>query len=225
MLESPCSTREVPSVRSGRLFQIGGVIAGIVLVAFGVVVIVLAAMGHSTVTDELKQQQITGTPDMTPTAIKAEAAQAGLKDVKLPTCDVAGEKIDTGSEARCFAQYMNVHALEATGGYVYSQMGQYQAKPDAPKSQLSPGGGTSNADYAVTDPATGKPVPNGARNIWVTETALATALNTSYMATQLSLFSLVVGIALLLTGVGFLVLAFSGALKGKEKTPVKAAAV
>src|SRR6476659_1353554 len=105
---------------------------------------VLALNGHSTVTDELKQQQITGTPDMTPAAIKAEAAKAGLKDVKLPTCDVAGETIDTGSEARCFAQYMNVHALEATGGYSYSQMGIYTAKPDAPKSALEPGGGTSN---------------------------------------------------------------------------------
>jgi len=34
------------------------------------------------------------------------------------------------------------------------------------------------------------------------------------MATQLSLFSLVVGVALLLTGVGFIVLALGGALSG-----------
>jgi hypothetical protein len=138
----------------------------------------------------------TGTPDMTPTAIKAEGAKAGLKDVSYPTSTVAGQSVDTGSEARCFAQYMNIHTLEATGGYTYSEMGRYQAKPDAPKSQLSPGGGTSNTDYAVTDAVTGQPVPNGARNVWVTEAALSTALNTSYMATQLSLFSLVVGIAL-----------------------------
>ena len=192
-----------------KLFRIGGIVAGVVLIAFGIATIVLSANGHSTVTDELKAQKITGTPDMTPDAIKKQAAAAGLKNVSLPSCDVAGETIDTGSEARCFAQYMNVNALEATGGYVYSQMGQYQAKPDAPKSGLAPGGGTSNAEYAVTDAATGKPVPNGARNVWVTETALATALNTSYMATQLSLFSLVVGIALLLAGVGFIVLALT----------------
>jgi hypothetical protein len=55
-------------------------------------------------------------------------------------------------------------------------------------------------------------VSNGARNVWVTETALGTALNVSYMATQLSLFSLVVGVALLLAGVGFIVLAAGGAL-------------
>jgi hypothetical protein len=58
-----------------------------------------------------------------PQAIQAEGAKAGLKDVSYPTCDVAGQAIDTGSKARCFAQYMNIHALEATGGYVYAAMG------------------------------------------------------------------------------------------------------
>ena len=57
-----------------------------------------------------------------------------------PTCSVAGEAVDTGSEARCFSQYMNIHALEATGGFAYAQMGQYEAKPDTPKSELAPGG-------------------------------------------------------------------------------------
>ena len=199
-------------MNSRRVLQIGGVISGGVLIAFGIVVIVLAINGRNTVHDELKQQQITGTPDMTPTAIKAEGAKAGLKNVSYPTCSVAGEVVDTGSEARCFSQYMNIHALEATGGFVYAQMGQFEAKPDAPKSELAPGGGTSNAEFAMTDPKTGQPVPNGARNVWVTETALGTALNVSYMATQLSLFSLVVGIALLLAGVGFIVLALGGAL-------------
>jgi hypothetical protein len=183
-----------------------------VLIAFGIVVIVLAINGRNTVHTELKQQQITGTPDMAPAAIQATGAKAGLKDVSYPTCSVANELIDTGSEARCFAQYMNIHALEATGGFTYAQMGIYEAKPDAPKSQLEPGGGTSNAQYAQTDPKTGQPVPNASRNVWVTETALATALNVSYMATQLSLFSLVVGVALLLAGVGFIVLALGGAL-------------
>lgn len=195
------------------MLQIGGVVSGGVLIAFGIVVIVLAINGGKTVKDELKQQQITGTPDMTPAAIKAEGTKAGLENVSYPTCDVAGKPIDNGSRARCFAQYMNIHALEATGGFTYSQMGQYTAKPDAPKSQLAPGGGTNNVQYAQTDPKTGQPVPNASRNVWVTETALSTALNVSYMATQLSLFSLVVGIALLLAGAGFIVLAAGGALK------------
>jgi hypothetical protein len=192
--------------------RIGGVVSGAILIAFGVVVIVLAINGRNTVHNELSQQHITGTPDMTPTAIKGEGAKAGLKDVTYPTCSVAGEPIDTGNEARCFAQYMNIHALEATGGFTYSEMGIYTAKSDTPKSQLEPGGGTSNVQYAETDPATGQPVQNASRNVWVTETALSTALNMSYMATQLSLFSLVVGVALLLAGVGFIVLAL-GALR------------
>jgi hypothetical protein len=199
-----------------RILQIGGVVSGIVLIVFGIVVIVLAFNARNTVHDELKQQQITGTPDMTPAAIKAEGAKAGLKNVSYPTCSVAGDPVDTGAEARCFAQYMNIHALEATGGFTYAQMGIYTAKPGTPKSQLEPGGGTSNAQYAQTDPKTGQPVQNASRNVWVTETALATALNVSYMATQLSLFSLIVGIALLLAGVGFIVLAAGGALKRGE---------
>jgi hypothetical protein len=201
---------------SRRVLRIGGVVSGAVLIAFGIVVIVLAINGRNTVHTELQQQQITGTPDMTPTAIKAEGAKAGLKNAPYPTCSVAGEAIDTGNKARCFAQYMNIHALVATGGFTYSEMGIYAAKPDAPKSQLEPGGGTNNTQYAQTDPKTGQPVQNAARNVWVTETALSTALNMSYMATQLSLFSLVVGIALLLAGVGFIVLATGGALRGRE---------
>jgi hypothetical protein len=95
-------------------------------------------------------------------------------------------------------------------------MGQYMAKPDTPKSQLAPGGGTSNPAYAVTDPKTKQPVANGARNVWVNETALATALNTSFMASQLGLFGVVVGIALLLSGFGFGILAIGGALRNPE---------
>ena len=65
---------------------------------------------------------------------------------------------------------------------------------------------TSDEAEAAKDPETGKPVPNAARNVWVTATALSTALNTSYFAQQVALFSIVMGIALLLTGIGFLVL-------------------
>jgi hypothetical protein len=211
----------VDLVGRDQVFRWGGVASGAILVAFGIVVIVLAINGHNTVTSELKQQKITGTPDMTPTAIKAEVEKAGLKNVSYPTCSVAGQSIDTGAKARCFAQYMNIHALLATGGYVYSEMGIYTAKPDAPKAQLEPGGGTNNTAYAETDPKTGQPAQNAARNVWVTETALSTALNTSYMATQLSLFSLVVGIALILAGIGFAILALGATAPSRRETQAK----
>ena len=64
----------------------------------------------------------------------------------------------------------------------------------------------------VVRPKTG-PVANPARNIWVTETALTTALNTAYMAERIALFGVVVGVALLLSGIGFLILAVSGAIR------------
>ena len=66
--------------------------------------------------------------------------------------------------------------------------------------------GTGDAAAAAKDES-GQPVSNAARNLWVTETALATALNMSYMATGVAIFAMVVGIALILAGVGFLLLA------------------
>jgi hypothetical protein len=192
-----------------RLFELGGFVAGAVLVAFGVVAIVMGFNGRSTVSDSLKLEKITGTPDMTPALIAKEAKQAGLTGVELPTVAVAGKAIDSGPRARAFASYMRIHTLEATGGYTYAQMGRFEAKPGTPKAQLAVGGGTENPQWAVIDSATKQPVANGARNIWVTETALTTALNTSYMADRLGLFGIVVGVALLLSGIGFIVLAFA----------------
>ncbi len=199
-----------------KLFEIGGVVTAVVLVAFGVVAIAMGFNGRQTVGTSLKQEQIVGTPDMTPAGIKAEAQQAGLKNISFPSCSVANDPVTTGTTARCFAQYMQIHALEATGGFVYSQMGQYAALPTTPKAQLSPGGGTDNTKFAQLDSATKQPVANGARNVWVTETALTTALNSSYMAAQLGLFAIVVGFALLLAGIGFGILAIGGALRNPE---------
>jgi hypothetical protein len=189
--------------------EFGGFAAGAILLAFGVVAIVMGFSGRATVADSLKLEKITGTPDMTPALIAKEAKDAGLTNVDLPTVAVADEAINSGPTARAFASYMRIHALEATGGYTYAQMGRFAAKPGAPKAQLAVGGGTDNPQYALTDAATKQPVANGVRNLWVTETALATALNTSYMADRLGLFGIVVGIALLLSGIGFIVLAFA----------------
>jgi hypothetical protein len=194
-----------------KLFAYGGIAAGIILIAFGVASIALSANGRSTVRDSVSAEAIVGSADMTPAAIKEEVAAAGLKNVDLPTCDVANKEINSGSRARCFAQYMRIHALEATGGLTYAQMGRYLDKN---------GKQTNDAALAAKDD-NGKPVENGARNIWINETALSTALNVSYMAEQLAMFGLVVGIAFLLAGGGFIILAVGGALGvpllGKKK--------
>lgn len=200
-----------------RIFELGGVIAAAVLIALGIVTVVMGFSGHSTVANSLKQEYIVGTPDMTPAAIKTEAAQAKLPaSIALPTCNVAGKSIDTGGEARCFAQYMRIHALEASGGFTYAQMGRFQAKPDTPAAFLAKGGGTDVDKWAAIDPKTQQPISNGARNLWVTETALTTALNASYMASQISLFGIMVGLTLLLSGFGFGILAVGGALRNDE---------
>jgi F0F1-type ATP synthase membrane subunit c/vacuolar-type H+-ATPase subunit K len=199
-----------------KALEIGGFVAALVLIAFGIGAIVIGASGRDTVTESLEQERITGTPDMTPSEIAKAAKSAGLTNADLPSCTVAGKPVNSGERARCFAQYMRVHALEASKGFTYSQMGRFEAKPGAPKSELAEGGGTDNEEFAVKDPKTGEPVANGVREVWVTETALSTALNTSYMADRTALFGIVVGIALLLTGIGFAILVASGAIRDPE---------
>ena len=197
-----------------KTLEIGGFISGAILIAFGVAVIVLGASGRSTVNDSLKQEQIVGTPDMTPALIKAEAAKAGLTNVTFPTRSIAGKAIANGADARTFAQYMRIHTLEATGGVPYAQM---------PRYATADGKGTNDAAMALQ--SKGQPVANAARDIWVTETALTTALNVSYMASQLSLFSIVIGAALLLTGIGFVVLDWAALHRRREKTATEKSAV
>jgi hypothetical protein len=201
-----------------KLFQIGGFVAAAVLIAFGIGAIVMGVNGRNTVQDSLKQEYIVGSPDMTPALIKAEAKKAGLDvaSLSLPTVSVAGKAIDNGTKARAFASYMRIHALEASGGLTYSQMGRFVAKPGTPAKFTDGHGATSDEKYALVDPKTQRSVDNGARNLWVTETALSTALNASYMAESLSLFGIVVGFALLLSGIGFVILAVGGTLKGVE---------
>jgi len=189
-----------------KFFEIGGLVAAVVLIAFGVTAVVMGINGRNTVSDSLKLEQIVGSPDMTPSAIAAEAKKAGLPaTIDLPTTDVAGKQINSGDRARAFASYMRIHTLEATGGVPYAQM---------PRFATADGKGTNDATKALQ--ANGRPVDNAARNIWVTETALTTALNTSYMAEQLALFGIVVGVALLLAGIGFGILAIGGALRNPD---------
>jgi hypothetical protein len=178
-----------------RFWEIGGFVAGGVLILFGVVAIIMGVNGYNTTRDAIKAEGITfGTADDPAVAEHAE--------------QWAGEQVTTGDQARAFAKVMREHTLESTGGLTYAAMGRYQsaAKPDDPA-------GTSDEEAALKD-ENGQPVSNGARNIWVTETALTTALNVSYMAEQLSIFGMVVGVALLLTGVGLVILAF--AVFGRE---------
>src|SRR6266516_8223484 len=100
----------VAMLATRKRFEYGGIAASIILVAFGIAAIVLGVNGRSTVQSSLKQEAIIGSPDMTPSAIKAEAKQAGLSaSIKLPSENVAGKEINNGGRARAFAKYMRIH--------------------------------------------------------------------------------------------------------------------
>ena len=182
---------------SGKPARLAGIAAALILAVFGVAAIAKGIDGHSTVRDSLALEAVKGEPGMTPSVIAGKAKAAGLKAVDLPTCSVEGKSITNGTDARCFAQYMRVDALLASGGKTYAQMPRYASKD---------GKGTDDLAPAITFP-NGVGMPNPNRNVWITETALTTALNTSYMAEQISLFGIAVGGAFLLVGLGFAALA------------------
>lgn len=186
-------------MRSRRFWELGGFVAGGALVLFGAAAIFMGVNGFTTVRDSVADEQIFfSTQEDQDAATDRYASQW------------YGEQVRTGDQARAFAQIMRTHQLERTGGLTYAEMGRYQsaANPDDPA-------GTSDEEAALKDGA-GQPISNSARQAWVTAVALTTALNTSYMAEQLSIFGVVVGVALLLTGVGLIIVAF--ALFGRERS-------
>jgi hypothetical protein len=161
-----------------KFFRYGGFAASLVLIAIGIGAIYMGLDGRSTVRNDLAREQIVGTPDSS----------------------IPGQKVDTGAEAKAFADVMRKHTLEATKGQTYAQMGRYLDANGKP---------TDDEKTAAINPTTKQPVENGLRNLWVTETALTTALNTSYFAESVANFAIVMGAALLLAGLGFGVLSYS----------------
>jgi hypothetical protein len=187
-----------------RFWEIGGFIAGGLLVIFGIVAIVLGVNAYNTTRDSLKAEGITfGSAD--DPAVQKYAEQW------------AGKPVETGDQARAFAKIMREHTLASTSGLTYAQMGRFQSADDP-----SAAAGTDDPAAAAKDD-TGQPIANGARNIWVTETALTTALNMSFMAERLSVFSLVVGIALFLTGLGLIILALAVFGRAEQEEEAKVA--
>jgi hypothetical protein len=180
---------------------VGGVVACVLLIAAGIAYIVIGLDGRDTVKRNVSRELIVGSPDMSPEAIQEGIKEAGIEGkAEVPSCNVADKKIKNGTDAKCFADYMRVHALESSAGLTYAEMGRFAlaSSPSDPK-------GTSDEALALKDDK-GKPVPNGPRNTWVTETALSTGLNMAYFADQVSLFGIVVGIMLIIVGIGLGVL-------------------
>ena len=156
-------------------FRKGGIVASILLIALGIGALIIGVSGRETVHSDLAREQIVGTPDSA----------------------IAGQKVDTGAEAKEFAATVRKHTIEATGGKTYSQMDRFLDESGKP---------TGDEKAAAVDPKSGQPVENPARNIWISSTAFQTALNTAYFAESVALFVIVMGAAMLLIGIGFLVL-------------------
>jgi hypothetical protein len=174
-----------------RLTRYGGIIASVILIVIGVGATVGGIVGRADVRDNLAREQIVGTPDSA----------------------IPGHEVDTGGEARKFADVIRKHTLEATGGQTYAQMPRF----------LDEEGKPTEDEAAAAKDEKGQPVENGLRNMWVTATALTTALNTAYFAEQVALFSIVMGIALLLAGIGFLILTLRALGDRRDGGPESAA--
>jgi hypothetical protein len=86
-----------------KVLQYGGIVASVILIAFGVGSIVTGIDGRDRVQNDLKREQIVGTPDST----------------------IPNQLVDTGSKAEAFAKVMRKHTLEATGGKTYAQLPRY----------------------------------------------------------------------------------------------------
>ena len=177
-------------MKEGRLLRIGGYISGGILIALGLVVIVLGVWGFSFTRDHIEREGITFGPATDP-AVQEHAEQW------------AGEPVDTGRKALAQAEIMREHTLSGSGGLTYAQLGRYQSAENP-----SDPAGTNDEATAAKD-ENGDPISNSARDTWVTETALATALDMGFMSEMLSIFSIIVGIALLLTGIGLVILALA----------------
>ena len=83
---------------------------------------------------------------------------------------------------------------------------------------------TGDEKLAAINPASGKPVENGLRNMWINATALSTALNTAYFAERVATFAIVMGFALLLSGIGFVILTFRALMPADARKPERAPA-
>ncbi len=127
--------------------------------------------------------------------VRSDLAQEQI--VGTPDSTIPGQKVDTGGEAKAFAAVMRKHTLEATGGQTYSQMGRFLDES---------GKATGDEKAAAIDKKSGQPVANPARDIWISSTAFQSALNTAYFAESVATFVMAMGAALLLVGIGFLVL-------------------
>ena len=169
----------VSSPSSDRVFGIGAIITGL--------------DGRSTVQDDLKQEQIVGTPTCRRLpSRRAPRRRDSRRAIELPTVAVAGQAIDTGA-ARA--------ASPPTSGSIRSR--RPAARPTRScRASRRPTGRDSTTSLRPSRTRRASRSRTRSATSLITATALETALNTSYMAEQLSLFGIVVGRRAAVAGIG-----------------------
>lgn len=153
-----------------KAFPVILMLMGVVFLAAGAYTVNRGFDAKDQVRDQLVAQNIV-TPD----------------DASIP-----GVTVTNAKTAESMADIIDHHALDATGGLTYSELGRFMAANGDPA-------GTSNEDDALLG-SDGKPVPNGMRNTAFQASALRTSLYTSVMAFNVA--DLVVGLGLMIGALG-----------------------
>ena len=142
------------------------------LMAGGVYAIGQSVSGRNEAKTKLEQEKIVTT-----------------EDAEIPNTPVTDHET-----AHAMADVIQKHALEATGGLSYAEMGRYMSadNPDDPA-------GTSDEAEALLDES-GRPVPNPMRTVALQAVTLRSALLGSALAFHLAELGLGVGVFLIAAG-------------------------
>ena len=119
-----------------RILEIGGVVAGVVMIAFGIGSLALGINARQTVGDELKREFIVGSEDVNPADTEEAVAEAGLgrawtsRRATWRRRRSRTEATPVASPGTCASA-----RFESSGGNAYAQMGRYvsAAKPGRPE--------------------------------------------------------------------------------------------
>jgi hypothetical protein len=178
------------------------ILLGVITIGAGIFAITQGASAKSDVESKLQDQNITLPDDA---AEIVEGAEPGAV-------------VDSPDEAEQMANVINSHALEASGGLTYAEMGRFATEDGDPA-------GTNDPEEAAVGP-NGQPLPNPARNTAFQAAALQTSLYSSFMGFRVAdfvqgfgLFAIAVGIFMIFAGVAFL--GAAKALFGDEGEHVK----
>ena len=154
-----------------KAFPVVLVIVGLAFFAGGIYATVRGFDAKEQVRAELFAQNITTT-----------------EDAAIPNA-----RVDDAATADAMADIIGVHALEATGGRTYAEMGRF----------LTPDGGDTSDQEAALKDESGNPVANPLRNVAFQASALQTSLHTSHMAFNVA--DLVIGLGVFIAVVGLVI--------------------